>query len=335
MTGFVVPVRTRSRASGRTSSRPRSRRGAGSSATRMVQFMLLCSLVLNPLPDEVVARVEEYAAELGDRRSDAAGRRALLARQPRARARRLPAQRLHGDVGSARRRPRCTRRASSPTRGRSASSIPSSAQTLGGAPRSARRHARSRASRSSTTRAASASRARPGSAPPLLAQHDWVHVLDRLRVDGRVRDRGVRVHLARQRRSARVLVARHDRQLVRDRLRRERAWACSSTTAGICRIEGMAVRLADAMRRGALCGAHAGGPDLLRRDWFADAAARSPTCGPSSASSPSRSTRSTSGSVTAWEPGGISPYQYECGRRAAEAAGREYDSYGASPAPPD
>ena len=27
-----------------------------------------------------------------------------------------------------------------------------------------------------------------------------------------------------------------------------------------------------------------------------------------------------SGSVTAWEPGGISPYQYECGRKAAEGA---------------
>lgn len=38
------------------------------------------------------------------------------------------------------------------------------------------------------------------------------------------------------------------------------------------------------------------------------------------------------GSVTAWEPGGISPFQHECGRKAAEAAGREYDSYGARPA---
>jgi hypothetical protein len=33
----------------------------------------------------------------------------------------------------------------------------------------------------------------------------------------------------------------------------------------------MAVRLEDAMRRGALVAAHACGPDLLHRDWFADA----------------------------------------------------------------
>jgi hypothetical protein len=37
------------------------------------------------------------------------------------------------------------------------------------------------------------------------------------------------------------------------------------------------------------------------------------------------------GSVSAWEPGGISPYQYECGQRTAEAAGRRYDSFGATP----
>ena len=35
---------------------------------------------------------------------------------------------------------------------------------------------------------------------------------------------------------------------------------------------------------------------------------------------------------TAWERGGISPYQFECGKRAADAAARPYDSYGAEPA---
>ena len=39
------------------------------------------------------------------------------------------------------------------------------------------------------------------------------------------------------------------------------------------------------------------------------------------------------GSVTPWEPGGISPYQYEAGRQAARAAGREFDAYGAAPSP--
>ena len=38
------------------------------------------------------------------------------------------------------------------------------------------------------------------------------------------------------------------------------------------------------------------------------------------------------GSVTAWELGGISPYQYECGRVLAEREGRVYDAYRAGPA---
>jgi hypothetical protein len=38
-----------------------------------------------------------------------------------------------------------------------------------------------------------------------------------------------------------------------------------------------------------------------------------------------------SGSVTAWEPGGISPFQFECGQRAADSRGDVYDSFGATP----
>ena len=38
------------------------------------------------------------------------------------------------------------------------------------------------------------------------------------------------------------------------------------------------------------------------------------------------------GSVTPWEPGGISPFQYEAGKRKAETEGRAYDSFGATPA---
>ena len=58
---------------------------------------------------------------------------------------------------------------------------------------------------------------------------------------------------------------RDGHQPVRDRIPAERAPACSRTTAVTCRTKGMPVRLADAMRRGALCGAHAGGRDLLAR----------------------------------------------------------------------
>jgi hypothetical protein len=95
--------------------------------------------------------------------------------------------------------------------------------------------------------------------------------------------------------------------------------------------EGMAVRLADAMRRGALSAAANGGADLLAQDWFAladlplnDARERLGV--------PEKDPRAIGvGSVTPWEPGGISPYQYEAGRKAAADAGREFDSYGATP----
>lgn len=37
------------------------------------------------------------------------------------------------------------------------------------------------------------------------------------------------------------------------------------------------------------------------------------------------------GSVGPWEPGGISPYQYDTARRRSLDAGAPYDSYGATP----
>lgn len=37
------------------------------------------------------------------------------------------------------------------------------------------------------------------------------------------------------------------------------------------------------------------------------------------------------GSVSPWEPGGISPLQYRAGREAAAAARRPFESYGAVP----
>jgi len=96
--------------------------------------------------------------------------------------------------------------------------------------------------------------------------------------------------------------------------------------------EGAAVRMADALRRGALCAAHAGGPDLLARDWFADAHRPVDDVRAELGIVPKSDLAITSGSVTPWQPGGMSPYQYDCGQKAAAAAGRPYESYGASPA---
>jgi hypothetical protein len=95
--------------------------------------------------------------------------------------------------------------------------------------------------------------------------------------------------------------------------------------------EGMVVRLADAMRRGALSGAANHSIDFLSVDWF------------DYASLPLDEVRARlgvvaksphaigAGSVTPWEPGGISPYQYAAGLRRADELGRAYDSYGAVP----
>ena len=69
----------------------------------------------------------------------------------------------------------------------------------------------------------------------------------------------------------------------------------------------------------------------MARDWFADAARPLADVRAELGIVPKSEHAVASGSVTAWEPGGISPYQYECGRKAAEAEGREYESYGARP----
>src|SRR5438105_1263088 len=64
MTGFVVPVTAVPRIGPEEFARALATRNEGFRA-RMVQFMLLTALVLNPLPDEVVARIDRYAQELG------------------------------------------------------------------------------------------------------------------------------------------------------------------------------------------------------------------------------------------------------------------------------
>src|SRR4029079_7532573 len=66
MTGFVVPARHVPRLDPHQFARAMANRDANF-RQRMLQFMLLCSLVLVPLPDEVIKRVEEYADELGVR----------------------------------------------------------------------------------------------------------------------------------------------------------------------------------------------------------------------------------------------------------------------------
>ncbi len=90
----------------------------------------------------------------------------------------------------------------------------------------------------------------------------------------------------------------------------------------------MAARVADAMRRGALC---RGSTDFMAIDWFelADTPveeARRHFGVPAKAPAAIQA-----GSVGPWEPGGISPYQHQAGRDLAARSRRLYDSFGASP----
>jgi hypothetical protein len=69
----------------------------------------------------------------------------------------------------------------------------------------------------------------------------------------------------------------------------------------------------------------------LQRDWFADATRPVDDVRAELGIVPKSERAIESGSVTPWERGGISPFQYECGQKRAAAAGRPYHSYGAEP----
>ena len=169
----------------------------------------------------------------------------------------------------------------------------------------------------------------PGSAPPLLAQHDWVHV---------VADYGTTVEselevfafIARANDDMRgfsllaMVVSLFETGYLRS------GAGLFEYSPGHLSGQGMAVRVADAMRRGALC---VGSIDFLRTDWFA--LAERPVdevrahFGVVAKSPEARS----AGSVGPWSVGGISPFQVEAGRALAEQAGAEYRSYGAEAGP--
>ena len=172
----------------------------------------------------------------------------------------------------------------------------------------------------------------PGSAPPLLAQHDWVHVLA---------DYGTRVEselevfafIARANDDPRgfsllaMVVSLFETGYL-------------ATGAGLFEAfpgqlsaDGMSTRLADALRRGALSHGLDGEPDVdfLAVDWFAYADSPLGELRDRCGIVPKSEKAIAAGSVGPWELGGISPYQYESARAAAAAAGVEYDSYGSHP----
>lgn len=172
----------------------------------------------------------------------------------------------------------------------------------------------------------------PGSAPPLLAQHDFVHVLA---------DYGTRVESELE---VFAFIARANDDPKGFSLL---AMVVSlfetgylATGAGLFESfpgqlsqAGMAVRLADALRRGALSHGPDGQPDvdLLAVDWFTYADRPVEELREAFGIVPKAPDAIAAGSVGPWEPGGISPYQWTTAREAAEAAGWAYDAYGARP----
>jgi ubiquinone biosynthesis protein Coq4 len=328
MTGFVVPASTVPRLDSEALARALADRNEGF-RERMVHFMLLCTLVLNPLPEEVVARVQSYAHELGVNDSmiriaqEYAHGSMGLALVDFQRSGYMetwdPAQSaaLHTSTALSEAWEQCALDASLAQRWEALRDLPEG--TLG------------RGVVDFYDARGFEFPGRPGSAPPLLAQHDWMHVLAHY---GSTVEAELEVF-------AFISRANDDPRgfslLAMVISLFETGYLASGAglfqyDRGHLSHEGMAVRLADALRRGALVGAHAGGPDLLRIDWFERADRPIDDVRAEMGVAPKSDAALAAGSVGPWETGGISPFQYAEGRRRAEAAGREYDPHGATPA---
>ena len=171
----------------------------------------------------------------------------------------------------------------------------------------------------------------PGSAPPLLAQHDWVHV---------IADYGTRVEselevfafIARANDDPRgfSLLAMVVSLFETGNL--ERGAGLFEAFPGQLSRDGMAERLADGLRRGALCHGLDGEPDVdfMALDWFELVERDVEELRAAFGIVPKSESALAAGSVGPWEAGGISEFQDGTGRAAAEADGRPYESYGAA-----
>lgn len=168
----------------------------------------------------------------------------------------------------------------------------------------------------------------PGSAPPLLAQHDWVHVLAGY---GTALENEIEVFafIARANDDPRAfsLLAMVISLFETGYL--AAGAGLFEADAGHLRTRAMATRLADAMRRGALTrGSH----DFLDIDWF-ELADRPVTVLRSEIGLVAKDRSAVAdGSAGPWELGGISEFQLRAARAAARAAGRDYLPWSPDPA---
>jgi hypothetical protein len=173
----------------------------------------------------------------------------------------------------------------------------------------------------------------PGSAPPLLAQHDWVHVLgdygttveSEVEVFGLIARANDDMHAFSL--LAMVIALFETGYLATG------AGLFESSPGHFSSSPAMAVRLADAMARGARCHDAESGSDsidFLRLDWFAVAHRTCDDLRRRFHLLPKSEAAVAAGSVGPWSPGGISPFQVQAGRDLATSRGMRYDAHGAS-----
>ncbi len=170
----------------------------------------------------------------------------------------------------------------------------------------------------------------PGSAPPLLAQHDWVHVLA---------DYGTKVEaelevfafIARANDDPRgfsllaMVVSLFETGYLAE------GAGLFEAFPGQLSADGMTVRIGDAMRRGALTSGLDGEPDVdfMAVDWFTLADRPLGEVQRAFGLTPKSDKAIAAGSVGPWEKGGISEAQLAMGRRMAEEQNRPYEGFGA------
>jgi hypothetical protein len=175
----------------------------------------------------------------------------------------------------------------------------------------------------------------PGSAPPLLAQHDWVHVLadygttveSELEVFGFI----ARANDDMRAFSLLAMIV----SLFETGYLSTGAGLFEASVGHLSADNRVPVRVADAMRRGALCHDNVTGADsidFLRIDWFELAPLPVDDVRARFGVRPKSTAAIAAGSVGPWETGGISPFQLNAGEQFAVRLGVPYDSFGASAA---
>lgn len=168
---------------------------------------------------------------------------------------------------------------------------------------------------------------RPNSAPPLLAQHDWVHVLADY---GTSLENEIEVFafMARANDDPRAFSLLAMVVSLFETGYLAAGAGLFEANPGHLATTGMATRLADAMRRGALT---TGSHDLLDVDWFAIADRPITVLRGEIGLTPKSGAAAAAGSVGPWQAGGITDFQLAAARQAAASSGIEYHPWTADP----